>query len=136
PWQWVDCNAGFAPIPGATGPSFTAEQAGSYAVAVQQNGCTSLSACFVVTTLGLDRALTTLPWWRHDMAAGLLHVRLPEGALVDEAQLFDATGRAMRQWGRWDPGERTVTVGDLPAGLYSVRLLMGPRTAVLRVVLP
>lgn len=136
PWQWVDCNAGFAPIPGAIGQSFIAEQAGSYAVAVQQNGCTSLSACFEVTTMGLDRARVTGLWWRHDMATGLLRVRLPEGASADKALLLDATGRAVRKWGRWAPGEQTVNVGDLPAGLYFVRLSMGPRTEVLRVVLP
>lgn len=44
-YQWVDCNNGNAPIPGATSQSFTATASGSYAVEITANGCTVLSAC-------------------------------------------------------------------------------------------
>lgn len=52
-YQWVDCNAAFSPIVGATGQSFTPTQSGSYAVIVSQSGCSDTSACFPVTVVGL-----------------------------------------------------------------------------------
>ncbi|HCA83654.1 MAG TPA: hypothetical protein DEP18_07690 [Flavobacteriales bacterium] len=54
-FQWVDCNNSNQPVPGATAQSFSPITNGSYAVQVTQNGCTDLSACFNVTTIGLDK---------------------------------------------------------------------------------
>ncbi|MFT5779357.1 MAG: hypothetical protein ACI837_002315, partial [Crocinitomicaceae bacterium] len=53
-YQWLDCDNGFAPIPGATSQSYTAIANGNYAVAVTENGCTVNSACFAYTTIGID----------------------------------------------------------------------------------
>lgn len=56
-YTWVDCNQNFAPIPGATGQSFTPTVSGNYAVIVAQNGCVETSACYFVclsTTSTLD----------------------------------------------------------------------------------
>ncbi len=44
-YQWVNCNNDFAPIPGATNPSFTPTVSGNYAVIVTLNGCSELSNC-------------------------------------------------------------------------------------------
>ncbi len=52
-YQWLDCNAGFSPIPGATGQSFTPESNGSYAVELSSSGCADTSACITVGTLGI-----------------------------------------------------------------------------------
>jgi hypothetical protein len=41
-------------MPGETGQSLTITQIGTYTVAVTENGCTSLSPPFVVTTIGLN----------------------------------------------------------------------------------
>lgn len=55
-YQWVDCNNGNAPIGGATSQSFTATANGSYAVEVTLNGCTELSSCVTISTIGLQEA--------------------------------------------------------------------------------
>lgn len=65
-YQWLDCNAGFAPIPGATVQVFTPSINGSYAVAIRQNGCLDTSACFAVTNVsiheqGFSQALQVYP---------------------------------------------------------------------------
>ncbi len=44
-YQWVDCDNGNTPIPGAMGQAYTPTVLGSYAVAVTLGGCTQLSAC-------------------------------------------------------------------------------------------
>ncbi len=52
-YQWLDCNNSNAPIPGATGQSFTAPKNGSYAVRAVIGGCAAMSSCYSVTTSGI-----------------------------------------------------------------------------------
>ena len=52
-YQWIDCNNGNTPIPGATNQSFTPTQNGSYAVIVTENGCTDTSSCYTISTIGM-----------------------------------------------------------------------------------
>ncbi len=47
-YQWLDCDAGFSPIPGATGRKFIPDRPGSYAVRLSKNGCVDTSACYNV----------------------------------------------------------------------------------------
>lgn len=56
-YRWLDCNDGMNPIPGQTAPSFTAVSTGSYAVEVTQNGCVSISNCYMVDILSVDEYL-------------------------------------------------------------------------------
>jgi hypothetical protein len=51
-YQWLDCNNGYAILPGATGQNYIATTNGMYAVAVTQNGCTDTSVCEAVTNVG------------------------------------------------------------------------------------
>lgn len=53
-YQWLDCANGFAPIPGDTNATFTAATNGQYAVAVGLGGCSDTSACFNITSVGLQ----------------------------------------------------------------------------------
>ena len=52
-YQWLNCDSGYAVIPGETGQSFTATANGSYAVEITQNGCTDTSACVSVVNVGI-----------------------------------------------------------------------------------
>lgn len=53
-YQWLDCAAGHAPLPGETGNSFTPAVNGQYAVAVTLAGCTDTSACISVSNVGVQ----------------------------------------------------------------------------------
>lgn len=52
-YQWVDCNANYNPILGATSQSFTPQGNGDFAVIVTENGCTDTSSCHNITSVGL-----------------------------------------------------------------------------------
>ncbi len=52
-YQWLDCNNDMSPISGATNSSYTATTNGSYAVEITQNGCTEISSCTTISTLGI-----------------------------------------------------------------------------------
>jgi hypothetical protein len=58
-YQWLDCSNGMAPIPGATGQTYTTAVSGSFAVAVTRLGCTDTSNCVNVTVVGLQDAGTS-----------------------------------------------------------------------------
>ena len=52
-YQWIDCSTGIA-INGETAATFTPTAVGDYAVELTLNGCTLLSNCENVITLGID----------------------------------------------------------------------------------
>jgi hypothetical protein len=51
-YQWVDCNSGYTPIPGANGQSFTSAVAGAYALIITSGGCSDTSSCYTVVGIG------------------------------------------------------------------------------------
>lgn len=53
-YQWLDCNNGNSPVPGATAQSFTPSVNGSYAVQVTNNSCTETSTCITVNSIGIE----------------------------------------------------------------------------------
>ena len=53
-YQWVDCDNGNAEINGEMGQSFTVSSNGNYAVIITENGCSEISACTAITTVGLS----------------------------------------------------------------------------------
>jgi len=55
-YQWLDCANENAPIPGETGQLFSPSSNGSYALEVEENGCTTTSACYDITGLGCTYA--------------------------------------------------------------------------------
>jgi hypothetical protein len=53
-YQWVDCDNGYAILPGETDSIFVAQTNGNFAVIVEQNTCIDTSACFAVTTVNIS----------------------------------------------------------------------------------
>lgn len=53
-YQWLDCSTMQA-IPGATSQVFAANSIGTYAVALEKNGCVDTSACIYVSKLSMDQ---------------------------------------------------------------------------------
>ncbi|HYG53301.1 MAG TPA: T9SS type A sorting domain-containing protein, partial [Flavobacteriales bacterium] len=52
-YQWIDCNAGNAPITGETNQSFIATSDGDYAVVITNGSCSDTSACYNITGTGI-----------------------------------------------------------------------------------
>lgn len=53
-YQWLDCNNGYAILPGEIDQLFTATINGSYAVEVSQFGCVDTSDCFLVNNISAE----------------------------------------------------------------------------------
>lgn len=54
-YQWINC-ANNQPISNETGQSFVAIESGNYAVQITQNGCTALSECVEMNTIGITES--------------------------------------------------------------------------------
>jgi len=121
-YTWVDCNNGNQPIPGATAQSYTATANGSYAVIVEQNGCSVTSNCVAITTVGLD-----------DLKAGLFRVYPNPTSTVIHIELEKATGiRLMDVTGKLILEENgatvyTIDVTHLTTGLYIIETAEGAK---------
>ncbi len=50
-YQWLDCDAAYAPVVGQTSQSFTATTNGNYAVEITKSSCTDTSACYTITSV-------------------------------------------------------------------------------------
>ena len=118
-YQWLDCNAGFAPIPNETDSSFAPTVSGSYAVKVTKGSCADTSSCLFITSSSKSIANSS------------------------ELEIFPNpnTGKATVQWKAGKPGarvlvsslegkvvlrlelnaDRKASFQHLPAGVYVVK---------------
>ncbi len=53
-YQWVDCDAAFAPISGEVNQSYTPSVTGNYAVEINVQGCVDTSACELIDYTGIE----------------------------------------------------------------------------------
>lgn len=60
-YQWLDCNNNFSPIANTTSQTFVATENGKYAVKIEKDGCSAISDCYEITTVGIfDNELSNI----------------------------------------------------------------------------
>jgi hypothetical protein len=122
-YQWLDCNNGFAPISGATSQSFTPSVNGSYAVIVQQSGCFDTSACITVTNVSIaEQQLSDNISVYPAVTKGQIYLEMRQMLPLVTLQLFDMSGRKIRQEELSNVRNHTMDLSGLAAGVYQVRL--------------
>jgi len=86
-YTWVDCNNGNQSIAGANGQSFTPTTVGSFAVEIELNGCSEVSSCIQIASLGLED--DTFDWLmvQPNPTSGMLMITVsqPTNAIVSSA---------------------------------------------------
>ena len=118
-YQWVDCNAAYAPIAGATTNTFTATKNGSYAVILKDaNNCSDTSACVQITKIGINasglhQGIKVYP----NPAGALLTIEVSPGTLFADYRLTDALGRVVMS-GTLGEGITLLNTSGLPSGIY------------------
>ena len=120
-YQWLDCNASYAPLAGETGQSFTATASGSYAVEISDGICRDTSSCEEVVlsslweTTGQRERLRLYP----NPVMDVLHLDLSTQKSLSSLEVYDAMGRLwMSEKISGAEGRYRLSVGALPAGLY------------------
>lgn len=86
-YSWVDCNNGNQPIAGANGQSFTPTANGSYAVEIELNGCSAMSSCVQISSVGLEEDELDLLTTQPNPTSGLMMIAVlqPTNAVVSAA---------------------------------------------------
>jgi len=128
-YQWLDCGAGYAIVPGATAQTFSPSVDGAYAVAVTVNNCTDTSSCIIYSTLGLEEALKTAISVSPNPVTDILKITSQESIrsikvmdLYGKNQIVMITGN-------------DIQMDHLPSGVYLVQVITDSgENAVLRVV--
>lgn len=120
-FQWLNCNANYQIIGGATGKQFSFVQNGNYAVEVSLNGCVDTSACILISNVGLEKwSLEKLQVYPNP-AKKEIKVQYPSG-LNGNLSLVDVSGKILRLLPLAGDGETSLNLEGLPQGVYSVQL--------------
>ena len=122
-YQWLDCDAGMAMIPGATSQSYTAISNGNYAVAITNGACTDTSGCGNITIVGLESQSFTSPVSlfpnpTQNMVTLDWHQELAEV----EITLFDIQGKQLFQTQAYGSNRLSLSLSEYPDGLYLIQL--------------
>lgn len=118
-YQWYDCLNGFTIIPGATQQSFSPSGPGSYAVLVNKDGCSRLSACqdYMLDHLfsgSVPSKISVHP----NPANETLYLSLGVEDAVEELWILNNSGK------RFEPdflsSSNEINISDLVPGFYTI----------------
>lgn len=113
-YQWIDCDNGNQPIPGATDQSFTPTANGNYACIVDNLICSSTSDCIEVNSVGLmENTLNTVSIYPNP-ASETIGVQLTQGS-VGSVKIFSMTGNLVAEG-----SQSVLDVSELKEGVYFV----------------
>ena len=134
-WQWLDCDNGFAVIPGASFQTFSPTSNGSYAVEVTDNGCVDTSACYDFTSIGVEeRSAQLSASLTPTMTSGPLRLVLdaPTGLLT--ISITDVRGHEVMRSQGPAKAEQRLDVSSLGRGVYQLRASTADGSSVLRFI--
>lgn len=116
-YQWLDCDNGMAPIPGATSQSFSPPTTGNYAVAVTLNGCSSTSPCTNIIINALTPAQQLAIEVFPNPSAGEFKVTFEHVQEMTMLTVLDVLGHEVYTQSLLHSSEATVQWQG-PAGVY------------------
>lgn len=117
-YQWLDCNDSYAPIASATMQSFIAPKNGSYAVEVFQNGCSAISTCIPISSVGIEnvdskKAIQFYP----NPNNGVFTISLQS---TMDVVIYNSIGEAI-YYHRFKSGNHAISVQNLSDGIYILK---------------
>jgi predicted outer membrane repeat protein len=132
-YQWIDCNNGNQPVPGANAQSFSVTANGSYAVIVTKNACTQTSSCTTISTVGMPdlTVLNTVNLYPNPNT-GIFTIELNT---TDEIMLaiYDVLGKEI--YHETLAGHlHTIDLKGQNAGVYFVKIKLNGSEKVIRMI--
>lgn len=133
-YQWIDCDNGNAPIPGATDQTYTVTSNGNYAVEVTVNGCTEVSSCTNVITIGVSDALLLAANIYPNPSSGIVNISLLESVIGTHYKILTPDGKLIRS-GVVQSTELRIDLSNEVKGAYTVELSSDSERYVIMLIL-
>lgn len=124
-YQWIDCEMGFNPIPGAVSQSFTPSMNGSYAAIITKDGCIAISPCIrignvTVQEQGDRNRIKLVP----NPTNGIFHVILSRNPGNSSIIVQNLSGQEILRQSSRDSKQIFVDLSGLSKGVYVIRILL------------
>ena len=121
-YQWLNCDAGYSPIAGATSNVFNVLIPGNYTVVISNQLCIDTADCQYIIVNKLDKIstekdFTIFPNPAHDV----LNVKIPAELQGEMAEIWSASGQLVYSFQMTDL-QNTILLKDWNAGVYILRI--------------
>jgi len=133
-YKWVDCNAGYSLIQGATSKSFTATAIGSYAVIVKQGLCVDTSACYAVTSVGINESSLSLITVHPNLIKTDCKIEFGKYFNSVKIKLFDMNGRFVKDFGTFLGVNQLLNMEEFPSAVYLLKVNIADEEKSFRIV--
>lgn len=119
-FQWLDCDSGFAIIPGATNSSFSPNTNGHYAVVFQFNGCIDTSDnCYTISVLQTNDILFEDIYVGPNPTSDKIFIRFKRFSMNPYTiELYNMLGERILV-----TSQHEIDVSKLPKGIYYLKLM-------------
>ena len=121
-YQWVDCDAAYSSISGATAQNYTATTNGNYAVILTDGSCSDTSDCILIQGSGLSENAGDLFMLYPNPAKNIIYLTFSEKPNDDALiRVIDLEGRELM---RLNNGKKkmSIDVSALETGVYLVEV--------------
>lgn len=132
-YQWVDCDNGYLPIPGAINQSFTATANGSYAVIVTQELCSDTSVCTEINSVGMssEHAKAAISIYLNPIS-NELNIELEGNNGQVNFEILNSIGQIVFKGIFVD--KTTVQASNFAPGVYLIKLENGKTTGIKKII--
>ncbi len=126
-YQWVDCDANFTFITGATQQGYSPTQSGNYAVIIDVNGCIDTSECVTFSGIDLkDHPLQSLKLYPNP-TTGVVHFSLKEKVNIRALKIKSATGVCLFEQNQNLEDNPLLHFGSYAPGIYFLEIWIDDR---------
>ncbi len=132
-YQWIDCNTN-NPIPGETNSTFNAVLNGSFAVEITNDGCSEISPCIFVTSVGINELIKNKIKMYPNPAQDEIVVDLGISYTNLKIEIIDISGR--RVFNLETKEQQIMQMKPkLKSGIYLIRLLYDDVQSELKLII-
>lgn len=136
-YQWLDCNDGSAPIPGATEQTFNPTSNGHYAVRVTKDGCANTSECVEVDGLvgisGLEHGFASIELYPNP-TSGQLTIQAATPFNQVRITMVNLLGQVVQEYGDQSGSIIRLNIDALKSGMYLVEIAKGEHLVRYKVI--
>ena len=132
-YQWIDCTTGTA-ISGATSNSYTPTQNGSYAVAIDNGGCTDTSACQVIGGIGFNEVDNSQLEVYPNPTIGQFSINLSISEEIQEILVYSLTGELIYSTNSILSNQTMIDISFANKGMYMLIVTTNSGTYMTRVI--